>query len=128
MQSRKVFVRFVAAIVFAGAVASVATAEPFEQKAFAGLLAAIQSRSRADFVNLGDDQFHAMPAEEFERLAEKFAPMLKAGYRIEYFGVFREGNVRIHYWRIHFAEDPDDWLAKLGVENGKVKGLLIKRP
>lgn len=98
------------------------------EDAFRELIDAIQARSMEQFTALGDDEFKAMPAAEFEKLAAKFAPMLESGYTATYMGEFEQAGTTVYYWRLTFTTDPDDYLAKLGIRAGKLRGFLIERP
>jgi hypothetical protein len=98
------------------------------ESAFQELLAAIQAGSKERFTAGGDEGFQAMPEREFEGLVSKFSPMLASGYTATHLGEFRQKGVTVHYWKLSFTSDADDWLAKLGVRDGKLLGFLIKRP
>ena len=106
----------------------VAAESTFAENAFRSLLAAIEAQSVDQFTALGDDGFKAMPRSEFDGIAAKFAPMLNAGYRASYLGEFKQRDTVVHYWKLTFAGDADDYLAKLGVREGKLRGFLIQRP
>ena len=102
--------------------------QSFAEGAFRGLLAAIEAHSIDQFTTLGDEGFKAMPQSEFDGLAARFAPMLNAGYKASYLGEFKQKDTVVHYWKLTFTSDPDDYLAKLGVRDGKLRGFLIQRP
>jgi hypothetical protein len=101
---------------------------PFEQKALVQLTTAIQNESLSDFISLGDEQFRAMPPAKWEKMVAKFSPLLKKSYRSTCLGDFKDASVRVHYWRLEFPDEPHDWLLKVAVGDGKVKGVLITRP
>jgi hypothetical protein len=100
----------------------------FAEEAFQSLLKAIEAHAIDQFTALGDEGFKAMPPGEFDALAAKFAPMLRSGYRASYLGEFKQKDTIVHYWKLTFTSDSDDYLAKLGVRDGKLRGFLIQRP
>jgi len=103
-------------------------APKFAEGALQQLLGAIQARALDRFIALGDEGFKAMPEAEFEKLATRFAPMLGSGYAAAYLGEFRQRDSTVYYWKLTFTSDPDDYLVKLGVRDGKLRGFLIQRP
>lgn len=108
--------------------AAAPAAAPFEQVAYGKLIAAIEAQSLSDFTELGDDAFKATPPAQFAKAAAKFSPLLKAGHQQTYLGDFKGGGVRLYYWKLQFTGDPEDWLVKLAVQDGKVRGFFINRP
>jgi hypothetical protein len=117
-----------ALVLGAGSDTAVAVDAPFEQIAFTHIVSAIENQSMEEFISQGDEQFRAMPIAQFKRIAEKFSPMFKAGYHSTYLGDFRDTNARVYYWKLEFSGELHDWVAKVAIGEGKVKGFLITRP
>jgi hypothetical protein len=107
---------------------AVAMDAPFEQVAFKHIVSAIENQSMEEFISQGDAQFRAMPIAQFQRIAEKFSPMFKTGYHSTYLGDFKDTNARVYYWKLEFSGEMHDWVAKVAISEGKVKGFLITRP
>lgn len=103
-------------------------ARPFAQHAYERMLTAIVDRSYDAFVALGDGYFKTLRQEDFERVHQYFAPLLAGGQRSTYLGSFSRKDTTIHYWRLSFSGDENDWLAKLAIKDEHVSGFFISPP
>ena len=77
---------------------------------------------------LGDVVFRSLQRDEFDRVVEHFSAHLANGQRSSYLGAFRIHGMTVHYWRLRFSDQPDDWLAKLAVKDEQVRGFFISPP
>ncbi|WP_420467297.1 hypothetical protein [Panacagrimonas sp.] len=107
---------------------SAAADKPFAQHAYEHMLSAIASNSFEDFTALGDVVFQSLKREEFDKVCQHFIPLLAAGQRSTYLGSFQLHGMTVHYWRLSFAGERDDWLAKLAVKDERVRGFFISPP
>ena len=102
--------------------------EPFEQQAFSKMMAALQAQSMSDFTALGDASVKAVTPETFKKAADKFGPMIKAGYHATYLTGFKRGNAHMHYWKVEFKGQADDWLVRIASDGTSVSGFFINPP
>lgn len=100
----------------------------FAQHAYEHMLNAISLDAYEAFVEYGDPVFRSLRREEFEKAYAHFGPLLAKGQRSTYLGSFRRAGMTIHYWRISFNGEGDDWLAKLAVHESRVRGFFISPP
>lgn len=107
---------------------SAAADKPFPQHAYEHMLSAIAANSFEEFTALGDVVFQSLKREEFDKVARHFMPLLAAGQRSTYLGSFQLHGMTVHYWRLSFAGQRDDWLAKLAVKDERVRGFFISPP
>lgn len=107
---------------------SAAADKPFAQHAYEHMISAIAANSFEDFTALGDVVFQSLKREEFDQVARRFMPLLATGQRSTYLGSFRVQGMRVHYWRLSFAAEHVDWLVKLAVKDGRVRGFFISPP
>src|ERR1051326_7586248 len=104
--------RWIAALALLVAAGAHAGDTEFAKKAFDQMLQALADKSYDDFVALGDERFQQMPQRDFKGAAKKFAPLLNDAYKSTYVGSFKDGPLRVHYWKLEFASEPRDWVGK----------------
>lgn len=93
----------------------------------ADLLTAVASQDYERFIGQGTDEFQAsIPETQFGRVTAVMAERIDQGYQAQYLTHLNQQGYRVDIWKISFADDGDDTLARLVVVEGKAAGFLLQ--
>jgi hypothetical protein len=70
----------------------------------------------------------AIPRERFEGVASKLAGYFKSAYAAAYFGEMIQGEHSVYFWRVSAPGKSTDLMARMGVKDDLVSGLLFSAP
>ena len=117
----------VAAMVI-GSPAFLSAAEPAKEDNTIALklFSAIEKSDYEAFVADGTAPFQQLKKEQFDGLAAKIAPKLRAGHEVSYLGDLKQNGYHVTLWKVSFKDGGDDALATLSVKDGKVGGFFIR--
>lgn len=108
------------------AMADAASGNEADQQMVVNMLETMVERNYQRFVEYGTPAFRALTEEQFNDVAAQVGPDLEQGYGIEYFGMLRQQGLDISVWKITFANNNDDMLATLNMQDGKVGGFYLR--
>lgn len=102
--------------------------EPAEARhLLSNLLSAVAAENYQQFRALGTEDFQAgIPEAEFNRVTDVMAERVEQGYEADYLTHLNQQGYRVEIWKISFADDSDDTLARLVVFEGKAAGFLLQ--
>ncbi|AKG20750.1 hypothetical protein [Calothrix sp. 336/3] len=78
------------------------------------------------FLTVGNDDYKAGISQEmFDSVSSLLAPRMAEGYDITYFGNLKQSEYQIYLWKLSFADDGDEFVARMAIKDGKVGGILF---
>jgi exonuclease VII large subunit len=78
------------------------------------------------FLTVGDADYKTGISQEmFDSVSSQLAPRMAEGYNIAYFGNLKQGKYQIYLWKLSFADDGDEFIARMAMNGDKVGGILI---
>jgi hypothetical protein len=90
------------------------------------MLAAIQSKSLADFVTAGDASLRSGVTQPMlDGLSAQLAPRLNQGYTTSFLGSLNQEGYTVYLWKVMFQDGKDDRLVTMAVRDGKVGGFVL---
>ena len=117
------FIVCLALFVVCAGVSSAAEPSKEDDAMLSKLIVASQNLDYEAFIA---DSVRPITKEQFEAVASKLSPRLKAGHDISYLGVLNQRGLRVTVWKLSFKDAGDDHLVTLGVRDGKVSTFLIR--
>jgi hypothetical protein len=91
------------------------------------MLAAIQSKSLADFVAGGDASFRSgMTQPMLDGVSAQLGPRLSQGYTASFLGSLNQEGFTVYLWKVVFKDGKDDRLVTMAVRDGKVAGFFLR--
>lgn len=92
----------------------------------AKLIRALQTADYSSYIADGTTAFKKMKPEQFNAVATRLAPKLKAGHEVSYLGELKQKGHHITLWKVSFQDGSDDALARLSMKDGKVGSFGIR--
>jgi exonuclease VII large subunit len=90
------------------------------------ILDAIRTSNYELFLTVGDSDYKARISQEmFDSVSSQLAPHMAEGYNIIYFGNIKQGKYQIYLWKLSFADDGDEFIARMTMNRDKVGGIMI---
>jgi exonuclease VII large subunit len=90
------------------------------------ILDAITTANYKLFLTVGDSDYKAGISQEmFDSVSSQLAPRMAEGYNIIYFGNLKQAKYQIYLWKLSFADDGDEFIARMATNGDKVSGILI---
>jgi hypothetical protein len=77
---------------------------------------------------MSDTMRNAISEEHFKRVGESIAPYFRGEYTAIYFGEMSQGEHAVHFWRVSSPGKGTDLMARMGLKNELVSGLLLSAP
>lgn len=78
------------------------------------------------FLTVGDADYQTgITKEMFDPVSSQLAPRMSGGYTIVYFGNLKQQGYQIYLWKLSFADDGDEFIARMAMNGDKVGGILI---
>jgi len=118
------------AALFVGAVACAAIAAeppPAVQKHFEKLLAAMEAKDRAAFVENATDAVRDGTTEAvMAAIADKVGKRLQQGHQATYLCQLKQLAHEVHLWKISFQDGGDDLVARMVLKDGKLAGFFFQ--
>lgn len=90
------------------------------------ILDAIKTGNYELFLTVGDSGYKTGISQEmFDSVSTQLSPRMTEGYNITYFGNLKQLEYQIYLWKLSFADDGDEFIARMAMNGDKVSGILI---
>jgi hypothetical protein len=104
-------------------------AEPSVAAKFKAICEAYKRDDYALFASVMSERMRTgIPRDRFESVAAKLAGYFKSDYAAVYFGEMIQGEHSVYFWRVSAPGKSTDVMARMGVKDELVSGLLFSAP
>jgi len=91
------------------------------------MLDAVHSGSRDQFIEHGDDRFkNGFSEKMFGQLVQLFGQRMRQGYDVTFLTTLRQQDYMVYIWKLAFKDGKDDYIIRLAVKDGIIRGFVIR--
>jgi hypothetical protein len=98
---------------------------PAVQRTFDKLMAAIKVNNRDAFVADATDAVkQAITPSVMEALNKQLGSRLSKGYQATHLCQLKQAGHQVHFWKVTFKDEGDEFVIRIPLKDGKVAGFL----